>query len=125
MDENEKFFKLLIVGDKEVLDELEKRIPQKISAYFSVLRSEAHYLEFIPNHAHKGTGIESLCRTLGLSKDNAMAFGDAGNDLAMLVSAGLGVAMENGFDYVKEAADVVTKTNDEDGVAFLVNKFLK
>lgn len=54
-----------------------------------------------------------------------MAFGDAGNDLAMLVSAGLGVAMENGFDYVKEAADVVTKTNDEDGVAFLVNKFLK
>lgn len=125
LDDNEKFFKLLIVGDKEVLDELEKRIPQKISAYFSVLRSEAHYLEFIPNHAHKGTGIESLCRTLGLSKDNAMAFGDAGNDLAMLVSAGLGVAMENGFDYVKEAADVVTKSNDEDGVAFLVNKFLK
>jgi hypothetical protein len=53
-----------------------------------------------------------------------MAFGDADNDLAMIKAAGLGVAMENGFESVKEAADVVTKTNDEDGVAYLVNKFL-
>lgn len=125
LEDTELFFKFLIVGDKAVLDNLSKNVPQEILAYFSVLRSETHYLEFIPNHAHKGTGIESLCKTLGLSKENAIAFGDAGNDLAMLESAGLGVAMANGFESVKAAADVVTRTNDEDGVAYLVAKFLK
>ena len=53
-----------------------------------------------------------------------MAFGDAENDLAMIKSVGLGVAMKNGFDIVKEVADVVTLTNDEDGVAELVKKYL-
>ena len=54
-----------------------------------------------------------------------MAFGDADNDLAMIKAAGLGVAMANGFDSVKEAATVVTLTNQEDGVARLVEKFLR
>ena len=123
-DDSEEFFKMLIVGDKEVLDKMRPNLPSYLTAFFAVVRSEANYLEFIPHHSTKGTALVQLCEALGCTVENAMAFGDADNDLAMIKAAGLGVAMENGFESVKEAADVVTKTNDEDGVAYLVNKFL-
>ena len=61
---------------------------------------------------------------LAIKKSDVYTFGDAENDLAMIKSVGLGVAMKNGFDIVKEVADVVTLTNDEDGVAELVKKYL-
>ena len=80
---------------------------------------------FIPHKSTKGTALTQLCETLGYKAENAMAFGDADNDLAMIKAAGLGVAMANGFDSVKEAATVVTLTNQEDGVARLVEKFLR
>ncbi|NLK84715.1 MAG: HAD family phosphatase [Aeromonadales bacterium] len=120
-----EFFKILIVGEVEKLEALRPLIPQEFKDFFGIVRSEKHYLEFIPNHATKGTGLEHLCKALGYGIENSMAFGDAENDLAMIEAAGLGVAMSNGFEIIKEAADVITKTNDEDGVAFLVNKFLK
>ena len=123
-DDSEEFFKMLIVGDKEVLDKMRPNLPSYLTDFFAVVRSEANYLEFIPHHSTKGTALVQLCEALGCTVENAMAFGDADNDLAMIKAAGLGVAMENGFESVKEAADVVTKTNDEDGVAYLVNKFL-
>lgn len=122
--DTEEFFKLLIVGEKETLDTVRATLPEEFTSFFSVVRSEAHYLEFIPNHATKGTALEHLCQALGYTKDNAIAFGDAENDLAMIKTAGLGVAMQNGFEMVKEAADVITLSNDEDGVAYLVKKFL-
>lgn len=124
LDDNEEFFKVLVVGEKETLDRIRGELPKKFTDFFAVVRSEANYLEFIPNHSTKGTAIVHLCQALGYTPENAMAFGDAENDLAMIKSVGLGVAMKNGFDIVKEVADVVTLTNDEDGVAELVKKYL-
>ena len=125
VDDNEEFFKILIVGETEKLEEIRALISQEFLDFFSVVRSDPNFLEFIPNHATKGSALEHLCQALGYTKDNAIAFGDAENDLAMIKTAGLGVAMQNGFQIVKDAADVVTLTNDEDGVAFLIKKFLK
>lgn len=124
-DDHEEFFKVMIVGEEKVIDKVRKKLPEKLSSLFNVVRSNPNFLEFIPNKSTKGTGLKSLCIRLGYPIERSIAFGDAENDLHMIQTAGLGVAMENGFDIVKEAADVITKSNDEDGVAAVIKKFLK
>ena len=110
---------------KKIIDKVKSKLPESLTSVFNVVRSNPNFLEFIPNKSSKGTGLKSLCIRLGYPVESSIAFGDAENDLHMLETAGLGVAMENGFDVVKAAADVVTKTNDEDGVALVIEKFLK
>ena len=65
-----------------------------------------------------------LAEKLGIDIKETIGVGDAGNDLNLIKSAGLGVAMGNAFDFVKEAANYVAKTNEEDGVAEVINKFI-
>ena len=66
-----------------------------------------------------------MLERLGLSADGLVAFGDADNDLGMLQFAGLGVAMENGADHLKEAADRIAPRHDQDGVAQVLEELLK
>ncbi len=74
---------------------------------------------------HKGVGLVKLAETLGFSAENVMACGDGGNDVEMLRAVGLGVAMGNAPDEVKRAARDVTDTNERDGVAKALEKWLK
>ncbi len=74
--------------------------------------------------ADKGAGLLRLGRHLGISREEIMACGDGENDLAMIRSAGLGVAMANAAKSVIEAADYVTLSNNEDGAALAVEKFV-
>ena len=64
-----------------------------------------------------------LAEKLGIEREEIMACGDAKNDLSMVKLAGIGVAMKNGIDEIKEIADYVTDTNDCDGVAKAIEKF--
>lgn len=77
------------------------------------------------NHAtcNKGDALMKLGEILNIPMEQIMACGDGNNDLEMVRRAGVGVAMENGEDAVKEAADFVTKTNDEEGVAYAIEHF--
>lgn len=72
----------------------------------------------------KGRGLLALAQHLGLAKHQLMACGDSGNDLAMLKAAGLGVAMGNAEPAVKAAAGYITASNEEDGVALAVERFV-
>ena len=74
--------------------------------------------------ATKGEGILRLAKHLGIDPEATMGFGDGENDLSMMQKAGLGVAMANGEEIVKQAADHVTAHNDEDGVALAIEKFV-
>jgi hydroxymethylpyrimidine pyrophosphatase-like HAD family hydrolase len=74
--------------------------------------------------ASKGNALHALATDLGFSAENVMAIGDQGNDLTMIKYAGLGVAMENGIDDVKEAASFITKSNAENGVAYAIKKWI-
>ena len=78
------------------------------------------------NHisAGKDKGLEALCRHLGFTAGNAMAFGDGTNDTCMLRAAGLGVAMSNAEKEVLAAADYVTGSNNEAGVAAAIRRFV-
>lgn len=81
-------------------------------------------LEINAEDATKGGGILRLAKYLGLPRESTMACGDGENDITMIRDAGIGVAMGNAEDYLKESADFVTLTNDEDGVAAAIEKFV-
>jgi Cof subfamily protein (haloacid dehalogenase superfamily) len=81
-------------------------------------------VELAPADVNKAFGLARLCEHLGLSSADVVAFGDGLNDIAMLQWAGIGVAMGNAHPDAKVAADEVTLTNDEDGVAVVVERLL-
>ncbi len=90
----------------------------------SVTSSLGNNLEINHAEATKGKGLLSLAAHLGLPAEQVMAFGDGENDVSMLRAAGLGVAMGNAGDEVKAAADLVTLGNDEEGVAYSIEKYV-
>ena len=82
------------------------------------------FLEVVPKGMNKGEAVKMLCQKLDVAIENAVACGDAANDLAMLKAAGIGVAMINGSDEVKAVADyITTRDNNHDGVAEAADKF--
>jgi Cof subfamily protein (haloacid dehalogenase superfamily) len=82
------------------------------------------FLEVVPKGMNKGEAVKMLCKLLGVEIEDAVACGDAANDLAMLKAAGIGVAMINGSDEVKAVADyITTRDNNHDGVAEAADKF--
>lgn len=94
---------------------------QQVDCYFSC----GEYLEIVPKGVNKGNAIAWMCQNLGVAIADSIACGDADNDLAMIRTAGIGVAMANGTDEAKAAADYVTEQdNNHDGIAEVVEKFL-
>lgn len=124
IDKNTSIVKIMFVGCKEDLDRIEPLIPEEFYKDYTIVRSEDIFLEFLNKKVSKGFGVSLLAQNLGLKPEEIICVGDAGNDLAMIEYAGLGVAMGNAFPQVKEAANYITKTNEEDGVAHVIHKFL-
>ena len=88
----------------------------------SISFAEAYNLEASPAHITKASGLVELCGLLKIDVAEAVAIGDAHNDTEVLQAAGLGVAMGNASDEIKQLADLVTLDNDHDGVAAAVEK---
>lgn len=87
--------------------------------------TEKTLLEYIPADVSKGNALIRLADILGVDMKNTYAIGDAENDLSMIETATTGIAMANGIDLIKEKAQVILeKTNDEDGVAFAIEKYI-
>lgn len=80
-------------------------------------------LELNAAGATKGAALAALCRALGLDPLDTAAFGDGTNDVSMLAAAGVGVAMANGAPETRQAADLVTASNQEDGVALVLDRW--
>jgi phosphoglycolate phosphatase (TIGR01487 family) len=91
---------------------------------FELSNSTLQNIEVNPKGISKAKGLELVCQRLGIEMKNVMAVGDSLNDLAMIKASGLGVAMGNAQEAVKEAADWVTATNEEDGVAKAIRKWV-
>ena len=89
----------------------------------TITSSIPNNLEINAKRATKGEGLRFLCRHLGLDVSESMAFGDGSNDRSMIEAAGIGVAMANAEQPLKELADYVTDTNDNDGVAKAIAHF--
>ena len=89
----------------------------------SVYRSEPYFLELVPMGIDKARSLAVLLEKLGMTREEMVAVGDGYNDLSMIQYAGMGVAMANAQEPVRKAADYVTLSNEEDGVAAVVEKF--
>lgn len=121
---NEVIIKIMMIDEPEILGPAMEKLPKEVFEKYTVVRSTPYFLEFLNKEVNKGVGVEMLAKHLGVKKEEVMTLGDAGNDLHMIEYAGLGVAMGNAFDEVKEAADYITDTNENDGVAKAIEKFI-
>lgn len=111
--------KLIVVSDKpEQLLQVRRRF-EKIPE-IEISTSGVNNLEIMPLGCNKGTAVSELAAKLGISREQVMTFGDYDNDLPMIEWAGMGVAMGNGCEKVKKAAQFITRTNAEDGVGWAI-----
>lgn len=104
---------------KKAWKEVEKEIPD-----IEITGALSNNIEVNAKGVNKGRGLMILGELLGIHREEIMAVGDGSNDIAMLREAGLGVAMENATEAVKAAADVVTLSNDQEGAATAIEKYV-
>lgn len=116
--------KFLMLDDGDYLVTVEPKVKAAMGRDFSVYRSEEFFLEIMPKGIDKAQSLERLLTHLGMTKDEMIACGDGYNDLSMIRYAGLGVAMENAVLPVRNAADYITASNNDDGVGLVVEKFM-
>ena len=124
LPDDEPFYKVIAVGAAPILDQLRASLPAHIHEHFAVMRTDSYFLEFIAGKATKGSGLTELCRLLQIDPAQTIAIGDAENDEEMVRRAGLGIAMGNATPELKEIADVVTLSCDEDGCAVCLEHLL-
>lgn len=115
--------KAMFVDHAQEIDRIKPLIPQSFKDKYYVVQSTPVFIEVMNKDASKGNALRGLADELGLTADEIMTLGDQGNDLTMIEYAGMGVAMGNAIDEVKEAANAVTLTNAEDGVAAAIRKY--
>ena len=94
------------------------------SQFFEISNSSPINIEVNARGVNKAKGIDSVCSRLGLSMSQVMAIGDSLNDMAMIKAAGLGVAMGNAQEIVKDSADWVTFSNNDNGVAHAIQTWV-
>lgn len=116
--------KCLIVGDADKLIPLESELCLRLQGRINVFRSEPYFLELVPQGIDKALSLAVLLKGIGVEREEVIAIGDGYNDLTMIKFAGVGIAMGNAQEPVKKAADYITLTNDEDGVAEALEHFL-
>ncbi|MCA1057193.1 Cof-type HAD-IIB family hydrolase [Rossellomorea aquimaris] len=116
--------KALMLKEADRLKEVEVKLQEELDGELSVMRSKPYFLEFTQLGVTKGATLDYLIEPLGIKREEVIAIGDSYNDLTMLEFAGLGVAMGNAPDDIKEKADHVTSSNMDDGVAEVVEKFV-
>ena len=109
--------KILIAGDKELIVAIEKRLNELHQGQLNIYKSQPSYLEVMGLAASKAKAIEFLIGKYGIDKNEIIAIGDNYNDKGMIEFAGMGIAMGNAPEEIKLAADYVTETNNNDGVA--------
>lgn len=116
--------KCLATASPEVAEGIENHFREVFGDTIDVGRSEPFFIELIPKGVDKAESLEILCEKLGLTREDVVACGDGFNDRSMVEYAGVGVAMANAQEVVKEVADFITASNDEDGVAVVIDKFI-
>ncbi len=121
---NFPFNKFLLSGKPEHMAEVEKIMAKEFGDRLNVFRSDPFYVELLPRYVDKGVAVEKLVKHLDIQREKVICIGDSYNDLPMLRFAGMGVAMGNAQQEVKEIADYVTASNDEDGIVNVIDKFM-
>jgi Cof subfamily protein (haloacid dehalogenase superfamily) len=117
--------KLVGVSDNpELLADVEAEAQDLLKGLANARRSQTYYLDVTNPEADKGHAVRALCAETGVPASETAVIGDQANDMAMFAVAGLSVAMGQGTDEVRAAADFVTAANTEDGFAKAVDNVI-
>ena len=114
--------KILTAAPNEILVPHLADIRRGFEDRLSFVQSAPWFYEGTALGVSKAGSLGKACERLGISPEEVMAFGDAQNDMSMLDFAGYGVAMGNACDELKEMADEITATNNEDGIALTLSR---
>ena len=116
--------KILVAGESEYLEANWKAIMQpfegRVSGYFSA----PFYFEFTDKGIDKAFALDKSLQPLGINSENVISFGDGENDTSIIAYAGVGVAMGNAIDALKASANEITLSNNEDGIAHMLERYL-
>lgn len=121
---NDEITKILFSQKEENLEKIMKEIPMEYYDKYHVVKTMPKVLEVMNKECNKGYGVKKLADYLGINRDEIICIGDEANDVEMIEYAGLGVAMGNAIDEVKSLANYVTDSNDNNGVAKVIEKFI-
>lgn len=102
----------------------EKELQAKYGDSLSIYRSEDYFLEIMPAGINKADSLDAMLGYIGVKRENTICCGDSYNDIPMIKYAGVGVAMANAKPSVREAADYITGSNDEDGLVEVIEKLV-
>lgn len=116
--------KMLIIDEPDLLDQLIPVFEELTGGALHITKSKPNFLEFMHKEGSKGQAITHLAKHYGISLSEVIACGDSWNDHDMIEVAGLGVAMGNAIEPLKQIADYVTMSNNEDGIQHVVEKFM-
>lgn len=116
--------KILCMAQPNEIEVLNENAKAYSSNNLNIYLSKPTYLEIMPSNASKTSAIEVLCKRFDIQRSEVIAIGDNYNDINMIEFAGLGIAMNNAPDAVKQYADDITLSNDEDGVAEAIKKYI-
>lgn len=116
--------KILTAGDPEYLQEHYKEMMEPFKDTLNCMFTGPFYFEFTAQGIDKAKALDTVLIPMGYKREEMIAFGDGQNDISMIKYAGIGVAMANAVDDLKAAADKVTLSNEEDGIAYALNEYI-
>ena len=119
-----KIYKTMYVGEPSKIDEIQEKYGEKLCEKYNGIRSQVSIYETMPYNADKSSAVKRLAERLGIDREEVMAMGDGNNDVEMLKYAGVSVAMGNSTEDALKAAKFVTDTNENDGVAKAIDKYI-
>jgi Cof subfamily protein (haloacid dehalogenase superfamily) len=113
-----------VSNDHELLARVEAEAQAQLTGLAAAVRSQPYYLDVTHREANKGHAVRAICRRLGIDRSNLAVIGDASNDVSMFREAGFAIAMGQGPQAVRAAADAVTGPSTEDGFAEAVRRYV-
>jgi Cof subfamily protein (haloacid dehalogenase superfamily) len=116
--------KLLMIDEPEKLDRVMADLKEAIGDQAHITKSKPNFLEIMHPEGTKGHALHHLAAHYGIKPEETVGIGDSWNDRELVEQAGLGVAMANAVDSLKQVADYVTTSNNEEGVRHVIEKFV-
>lgn len=121
---NKDAVKCMLLEEPSYLKKIEAELKKEYGNKYSIAISKPFFLEVTKLGIDKGTAIKKLADLLNIKKEEIIAAGDSFNDISMLKTAGTSVAVANAQPEIKEITDYIVSSNDEGGIAELINKFI-
>jgi 5-amino-6-(5-phospho-D-ribitylamino)uracil phosphatase len=121
---NQPVTKLMLAAEPERLAPVHHAIKEKFADQIMFAINDDYMIQIAHKQVDKANALQFVAEHYNVPQEHVMAIGDASNDLGMVRWAGLGVAMANGGDQLRQAADVIAPANDDDGVAHVLKQYI-